>query len=502
MALVDQGPTEETLMARFLRAALAVAIVSVSFSIVAATHAPATSTAVADAVAWLKIQQQPDGGFEVVGFPGFETPDAVFALAQGAQTGSTWSTISALAAVTGTTTGGNDALDAVDTYASGSIGSGQAGKLITLVTSPLGIDPATFDPSGNGVVNLVSELGTPGPDNKWGIALASFNSILFATRGYARVATVPAATIQVVRDAQKSDGSWSYNGVSSGIDGGTDTTGLAVQALLDAGLGAGDATVARALDYLVVQQQADGAWTDGFSENPNSTAVAMLALTQAGRTGPLVAGDAYLAAQQQPDGHIEGPYDFGSPNTFGTSQAIEALQRVLQAVPASSVVQTITPATGSGGITIETSAGQLDGVTAVNPTTLPSPPAGTSFPNGLVSFSITGLERGATATVRLILPSGTTVERYFKFNGTAWSDATSLATIAGNVVTLTLTDGGAGDEDGVANGVIVDPGGPSVATAAGTPGVIANPASPAGRGGTSAAPAAADAILLVPRFTG
>ena len=32
-------------------------------------------------VAWLKTQQQPDGGFEVSGFPGFETPDAVLAIA-------------------------------------------------------------------------------------------------------------------------------------------------------------------------------------------------------------------------------------------------------------------------------------------------------------------------------------------------------------------------------------------------------------------------------------
>ena len=34
--------------------------------------------------------------------------------------------------------------------------------------------------------------------------------------------------------------------------------------------------------------------------------------------------------------------------------------------------------------------------------------------------------------------------------------------IAGDQVTLTLTDGAAGDDDGLANGTIVDPGGPAV----------------------------------------
>jgi len=466
-------------MARFVRAAVVVAIVSASFSVVVGAPASDASTPVTNAVDWLRTQQQPDGGFEVAGFPGFETPDAVFALAQGAQTGTTWSPSAALAAVTGTTTGGKDPLDAVDTYASGSIGSGQAGKLITLVTYPLGIDPATFDPSGDGVVDLVAKLGTPGPDNKWGIPFASFNNVLYAMRGYARVATVPVATIQVVRNAQKSDGSWSFDGVRTGADGGADTTALAVAALLDAGLGTGDATVAKGIGYLVAHQQSDGAWTDGFSENPNSTAVAMLALAQADRMGPLAAGNAFLVSQQQLDGHIEGPYDSGSPNTFGTSQAIEALQRVLQAVPVSSVVKTIRPARGSGDITIQTSAGALANASAVDPTTVASPPAGVTFPVGLVSFRLTGLSVGATATVSLVLPVGTAVARYFKFNGSVWSDTTSLATFVGNVVTLTLTDGGAGDEDGVANGVIVDPGGPSVVATA-TP----------------------DAIALVPRFTG
>ena len=36
-------------------------------------------------------------------------------------------------------------------------------------------------------------------------------------------------------------------------------------------------------------------------------------------------------------------------------------------------------------------------------------------------------------------------------------DISSIATISGDTVTLSLTDGGLGDADGVANGTIVDP---------------------------------------------
>ncbi len=49
--------------------------------------APAANPVVDRASAYLRSQQQADAGFEVAQFPGFETPDAVFALAAAAQTG-------------------------------------------------------------------------------------------------------------------------------------------------------------------------------------------------------------------------------------------------------------------------------------------------------------------------------------------------------------------------------------------------------------------------------
>jgi hypothetical protein len=480
-------------MARFVRAALVVAIASTSFSALIGAPASGASATVTNAVTWLRTQQQPDGGFEVAGYPGFETSDAVLALAQAAQTSGTWNAAAARAAVLGTSTAsGKTPLDELDTYASVSSGpgvAGVAGKLVTLVANPLALDPAAFDPSGNGATDLVAKLGEPGVDGKFGLTLGNFNGILYAARGYATFSTVPPATIAVIRAAQKSDGSWSYDGDPTLTNGGADTTGTAVQALLAAGIAPSDADVDEALDYLEAQQQPDGGWPDAYAtENPNSTALAMLALSEAGRTAPLADGSAYLVSQQLSDGRIASANDVYGINTGATTQAIQALVRVTIPDATSFATPTTIPAaTGGGALTLETDAGTLANVTAVDPATLGPPPAGVTFPRGLVSFQITGLPDGATATIRLVLPVGTSVARYFKFNGSAWSDATSLATFAGNVVTLFLTDGGAGDEDGLANGVIVDPGGPSVAAAV----VVAG-----------AATAAPDAIVLVPRFTG
>ena len=53
-------------------------------------------------VAWLKTQQQTDGGFEVAGFAGFETPDAVLAIASAAQTTFAWNPVTARTAVLAT----------------------------------------------------------------------------------------------------------------------------------------------------------------------------------------------------------------------------------------------------------------------------------------------------------------------------------------------------------------------------------------------------------------
>ncbi len=93
-------------------------------------------------------------------------------------------------------------------------------------------------------------------------------------------------------------------------------------------------------------------------------------------------------------------------------------------------------------------------------------PAGLSYPFGFFAFEITDVAPGATATVTITLPAGETADSVVKcidLNCAPYAGAT----IDGNLVTLTLTDGGAGDADGAADGTIVDPVAP--ATIAVTP---------------------------------
>ena len=178
-----------------------------------------------------------------------------------------------------------------------------------------------------------------------------------------------------------------------------------------------------------------------------------------------------------------------SPSGSGTATLLTGLSAPqLDAVmpyPSSSSVATAT-GTGTATLTLQTAPGVLSGgiqsFSAVSPSSLPAPPAGFTFPQGLFSFTLVGLSIGQTVTVTLTLPSPLPAAgfSYWKFHGGTWTQmpagkATLDAT--GRVVTLTLTDGASPDDaDASANGVIVDPGGPAA-------GVPAQPTHPLNVGG-------------------
>ena len=128
---------------------------------------------------------------------------------------------------------------------------------------------------------------------------------------------------------------------------------------------------------------------------------------------------------------------------------------------------TTNTATGTGTATFSTSAGGgIAKLTATAQTAITCAPRGVEFPHGLFSFNILGLNPGETVTVTITLPSPVPAgTQYWKCQNGIWIDCTSLVgdNDGDNVLTLTLTDGGLGDADGVANGTIVDPGGPAVA---------------------------------------
>jgi hypothetical protein len=125
---------------------------------------------------------------------------------------------------------------------------------------------------------------------------------------------------------------------------------------------------------------------------------------------------------------------------------------------------------GQSYVTLVSPAGTT--LTSVRATTPPSGgPAGITFPWGFFSFQVNGLAfAGAPVTVSVILHNGDTPTTYYKFGpepGDASDhfyefifDGSTGAEIAGNQVTLNFVDGDQGDDDLLANQVIVDQGGP------------------------------------------
>jgi phosphodiesterase/alkaline phosphatase D-like protein len=145
----------------------------------------------------------------------------------------------------------------------------------------------------------------------------------------------------------------------------------------------------------------------------------------------------------------------------GTGYGIE---RTLLTAGASYSVET---ATGLGLAFLSTNAGDIQNLTAVAESTLPTAgkPAWLYFPEGFFSFNIVNLAPGSTVTITIVLPNPLPANsQYWKFQNGNWINCTSLlgSNDGDNIITLTLTDGGLGDADGLANGTIVDPGGPGV----------------------------------------
>ena len=95
-------------------------------------------------------------------------------------------------------------------------------------------------------------------------------------------------------------------------------------------------------------------------------------------------------------------------------------------------------------------------------------PAGYEFRDGLVDYEIQGVPTGGTVEVDLTLsePAPAGIKVYTV--GPAGFQEVVKPSIQGDTLTLKLTDGGAGDSDGVANGVIVNPVGVAVPVASGS----------------------------------
>ncbi|MDR0259452.1 MAG: IPTL-CTERM sorting domain-containing protein [Comamonas sp.] len=127
----------------------------------------------------------------------------------------------------------------------------------------------------------------------------------------------------------------------------------------------------------------------------------------------------------------------------------------------------------------------FDAAQAVAVSPAAAAPNGVSFPFGVVSLQLTGGQPGERATVEMTYPQALPADaKYYKYGKTADNNQDHWyvypnASISGNKVVLTLTDGQTGDDDLQANGVIRDPGGVAVLAddpgTPGTPGATATP---------------------------
>jgi len=94
------------------------------------------------------------------------------------------------------------------------------------------------------------------------------------------------------------------------------------------------------------------------------------------------------------------------------------------------------------------------------------PPTGVTFPVGLLSFELEGLETGATTTIDVELPKPTNTYYMLSLDGTswenlAWDGTTGVQFEPSGLMRLTIQDGGREDSDGAANGRIVVSGAPA-----------------------------------------
>jgi len=128
---------------------------------------------------------------------------------------------------------------------------------------------------------------------------------------------------------------------------------------------------------------------------------------------------------------------------------------------------------GTNYVTLESPAGTtLATCRAVSTPNEPGAPSGVNFPYGFIDFTINNVGVGGATTLILYLPSGTSINTYWKYGPTPtnaiphWyefmyeSSTQTGAEITGNEITLHFIDGINGDDDISANGAIIDQGGP------------------------------------------
>ncbi len=114
-----------------------------------------------------------------------------------------------------------------------------------------------------------------------------------------------------------------------------------------------------------------------------------------------------------------------------------------------------------GIVSLNTSAGYISNTGWTAPgDVMCSNPFGYNFPYGMFGFNISGLTRGQTVNITIRFPNPLPLGTKY-YNGSMVACSSLVTGIDTNTLQIALTDGGLGDADGLANGSIVDTGGPA-----------------------------------------
>jgi len=272
------------------------------------------------ALTWMNEQQNGDGSWSFFGAPDpGATCDAVLAYAAA---GFDPDSVTASDSVT-------SALDYLSATASSYVtqSSDSAGKLALAVEAASG-DAHNF--GGENVINVITNtwysptLGAFGvPTNTWHQAWAMLG---LAAAGE----SVPVSATQTLTGLQQSDGGWKYDLSQAWWNTtGPDNTGLALQALIAAGVPATDTSVVSGVLFLQDQQNDQGSWSSGGSSSANSTAYAMQGLLA---VGEVLTADKWLKGGHSPYNALaslqksDGPFaQAEDDDTLATLQAVPAL---------------------------------------------------------------------------------------------------------------------------------------------------------------------------------
>jgi len=301
------------------------------FALIVGNVAPALAGA-PEALTWLRARQSPDGGFAGdsggAGDPS-ATIEAIFAGVAGGEDPAAWAQ------------GGNTPISFLESKANSALAKpGDNAKLILAVVA------AKRNPRSFGGVDLVASLEAKlDSSGVYGGAKTGtvFEQALAILALKATRRSIPASAVNWLVGAQLGDGSWSWNGDTTPGSGDSNTTALAVQALVAAGgheAAVSKARVVTALEYLHGIQNKDGGFpyqkpsAQGTDTDANSTAYAIQAIIAAGGDPAgadwTVGGNtplSALAACQLKSGAFTWQIAAPADNFLATTQAVPALAR-------------------------------------------------------------------------------------------------------------------------------------------------------------------------------